>query len=479
MRVPARLLLLFCAVPVAAAQRASSALEQHVEAAQQAQRQQDCHTAASEYKLAAKLLPDSGELRSNLGVALYCDGQITESIAALRSALRLSPTLAAPHLFLGLAAYRLSDPATAVRELEHFLELSPADPIAHLWLGYAYVAQHRYPPAVEQFEKVAQLDPTNVDAQYALGQSYLEIGRAKARELEALSPQSPRISHLAGEQFRLLGDQARASAAFQQEKTRRAASPVPSPNAPREEALYNEALAAETKSQQAFQSVMQQAPDSYRAHQILADAYTLMQQQPSAIAEYQAVIRLNPTLPGVHEALSHCLMQTGQFPAALENLRAEQKLEPQSPRVLTELGRVQLAMGDYAGASASLHQALTHNDPPPEAYLLLGRAALRTGDTGQAVQLLEHYVALDPNSSAAFYLLARAYKTTNDRASMQKALATYSRLAEAERQRQITQAVTQDPNTAPAAMNAGELQEANALLSAPASDAPPPASLTP
>ena len=216
-------LTLCCAAPLVAAQQ-PSALEQHLSAAQDAQAHTDCHLAAQEYQAALRLMPPAGEatgeLRTNLGIALYCDQQFQAAVQALHTALHLAPTLAPPHLFLGLAAYHLADLAAAHTQLTLFLERSPDDPTANLWLGYTLVAQGQLEAAAQQFEHVLQLQPANTDAAYALGQSALELGRQKAAALEALAPNGSKILLLASDQYRLQGDTARADAALTKSRDR-------------------------------------------------------------------------------------------------------------------------------------------------------------------------------------------------------------------------------------------------------------------
>ncbi len=430
MRSLCTLLAISCAVQVLAAQQ-PGVLDRHLAAAQDAQAHTDCHTASHEYEAAVRLMPASGELRTNLGIALYCDGQFQPAERALRMALRLAPTLAAPHLFLGLASYHLADFPAAHRELTVFLKHSPDDATANLWLGYTLVAQGSFDIAEKQFEHTRQLQPANLDALYAVGETALELGRRRARALEELAPRGPSILKLAAQQYRLQGDSARSEAALAEAQKRTAnADEVPA-TVQKEETLYSEATAWETKAQDAFQTIVHLAPESYRAHQIMADSLVAMQQQERAIPEYESVIEANPTLPGVHESLSRCLMTAGRFKDALAALRAEQALSPAaSAQLLTQIGQVQVSLGDDLGAATTLQAALKDPDVPAEAFLLLAKIMLQQGHATESIPLFQRYLATDPGSPTAYYQLARAYRKTGNQIAEAQAIANFKRTSE-------------------------------------------------
>ena len=440
------LLLPLCAVSLAAQSIDGPALR-HVQAAQQAQAHQDCHTAAKEFGLAAQLTAGSGELRSNEGVALYCDGQWQQAIAALHKALLLNHNLTAPHLFLGLAAYHLSDTRMAVTELQTYLSDKPEDVLGRLWLGYAHAAEHQHAAAIQDFSAVLASHPGDVNAEYALGQSSLELGRDLIRQLQSLAPASPYLFQLAGEQYRTIGDEGQANKAFALAAGKQNVQPAAgSTGAAKEQQLYQQAHDAEATAQAAFDSVVKNAPDSDRAHEIRADAFLLQQQDTAALAEYRAAAAQNPTLPGIHASIASCLMQQSQFADALAELQTELRLQPESPEVLMELGRVQFAMGNTTAAIATLQKAAAHNNAPAPTYLLLGRALLQNNDARNAASALLTYIATQPDSATAHYLLARAYRILGDRPDMGKELSNYQRLSKNIEERNLVQSITEAPD---------------------------------
>jgi tetratricopeptide (TPR) repeat protein len=431
-----------------AAQTPSQAMASHAEAAQAAEKRGDFLTAAHEYEYLAHQLPRSAEMQSNLGVALYFNHQWERAIAVFQKAIALNPNLLAPHLFSGLAWYQLSRPDAAVPALETAVRMRSSDVIAHTWLGYAYVAQSKYDAAAKQFEEVRRLAPDNIDAWYALGEAYLQIGRESTFALLSAAPNGGRAWQLAGEQLQLQGDRNKALADFEQANTRRPdiaelraavtelggkptdAVAAPSAEAGKEDALYVQAHAAEQKSRDAFEHVLSMAPDSYRAHQIMADSFVLAQQEDKAIAEYRIVLQQKPDLPGIHEAIGSSLLRSGKSAEALAEFEAELQLQPRSASVNTLLGQTLLLMGKNEEAEKALRSALHMDRPPLDAYRLLGKLDLHRNDYRAAVDDLTHYLSVKKNDATAYYLLSRAYRGLGEKQQMNQALSQFEKVSQ-------------------------------------------------
>jgi tetratricopeptide (TPR) repeat protein len=440
-----------------AAQTASSDMASHAQAAQAAEQRGDFSTAVREYESLTYQLPRNAEIQSNLGVALYFDHQWERAIPVFRKAIALDPNLLAPHLFSGLAWYQLSKPDAAVPELEAAVRLRSSDVIAHTWLGYAYVAQSRYEAAAKQFEEASRLAPENVDAWYALGEANLQIGKERTFALLKAAPDGGRTWQLAGEQFQLQEDRTRALADFKQANARRpdipelraavtklggnpvSAAVAPSTQAGREDTLYAQAHDAEQKSRNAFEHVLSIAPDSYRAHQILADAFVAEQQDDRAIAEYRIVLEHKPDLPGIHEAIGSSLLRSGKSAEALTEFQAELQLQPRSASVNTLLSQTLLLLGKNEEAQKVLRSALLMDRPPPDAYRLLGKLDLHRNDDRAAVSDLTHYLAIRKDDATAYYLLSRAYRGLGQTEQMNQALSQFQKVSQDVKERSQAQ----------------------------------------
>jgi tetratricopeptide (TPR) repeat protein len=427
----------------------SEQIAQRAKAAQEAERRNDFATAIKQYEALVSLLPESAEVRSNLGVALYFDHQLTRAIALFQKAIALNPNLLSPHLFSGLALYRLSNPDAAVPELEKTVQLSPSDALAHTWLGYAYAAQFRYEAAVTELETASQLDPDNVDIWYALGQSHLQIGREATVQLLETAPDGGRTWQLAGEQMLLQRDRKRALDDFEGALERRpdleelrkvviSMGGVPPASVKAqdeatnrsEDDLYEKAHEAEEQSRRAFERVAQIAPESYRAHQTLGDSFVVQQRQEDAIEEFRAVLKQKPDLPGIHESIGRVLVQIGKLPEALKEFESEIQLQPRSASAHMNAGRVLLMMGRNTEAESMLAKALQMDRPPTVTYFYLGMLDVERRNYLKAIKLLNQYVATAKNDSNAYYLLLHAYRAVGDKTKMAEAYDLYKKTSQ-------------------------------------------------
>lgn len=458
MAVLAKLMIAASIVLPLQAQAVSGEVASHARAGQEAERRNDFATAVQEYSYVVAQLPRSAEMQSNLGIALYFNHELTRALPVLQKAMALNPELLAPHLFCGLAWYRLSNPDAAVAELETAARLNPSDVIAHTWLGYAYSAQSRYGAALKEFEAASRLDPKNIDVEYALGQMQLEAGKAATLELLGIAPDGGRTWQLAGEQAQLQGDRQDALADFLGAFQRRpdiaelprviselggtvsGAVPAPQPRNPQEDVLYQRAHEAEQEARAAFAKVVEIAPASYRAHQILGDSLTAEQRLEEATGEYRTVLKLNPDLPGIHESIGKNLLATGKEAEALEEFQAELEIQPNSATATMYAGEVLLLMGSDEKARTMLNRALHLDRPPPETYRCLGKIELHTGNYRGAINELNHYISVRNSDASAYYLLSKAYQAVGDKAQMNRALAMFEKTSQNAKARSRVQA---------------------------------------
>jgi len=419
----------------------------HAQAAVRAEQRGDFATAVREYESVITLLPRNAEMQSNLGVALYFNHELTQALKVFRTAINLNAGLVAPHLFSGLARYRLSDPDAAVPELEKAISLNPSDAIAHTWLGYAYSAQLRYEPALKELGIAQELDPNNVDVWFALGQNYLELGRQATQQLLTVAPDGARAWQLSGEQLQLKGDSKGAVENYKAALTRRpqlsdvrskvteldgvisetasTADSQTSTSYQSEDNLYWQAHHAEEQARAAFEHVARVAPDSYRAHQIMADSLSAQEQYAKALEEYRTVLKLKSDLPGIHEAIGNILLRAGKSEDALVEFQAELAIQPRSAGAYTNVGQATLILGNDKGAGEVFARALQMDRPPPELYRLMGKVDLHLGNYPAAVNDLNRYLSLKPRDSSAYFLLSKAYRALGDQAQMQQALARF------------------------------------------------------
>jgi tetratricopeptide (TPR) repeat protein len=418
----------------------------HTQKAKAAESQHDYKTAVVEYGALARLLPENPQIRTNLGIALYLSGHWSEALSEFESAIKRAPELFPPRLFAGLSLYRLGRPDRAGVELTRAIHIEPSDPLAHLWLGYVRMAQSRYLEAVEALNVVRAAQPGNIDALYTLGKAHLELARLDTEKLFRSAPNGGRAWQFAAEQYRTRGNSVKALQLYEGAYERRpdivevrtaiqqlgGTLPVlhdAPPAVTEEDDLFRVIRESESRARDAFEQLSRRAPDSYRVHEVLADALVVQDRNQEAISEYQVVLKLKPDLPGIHEAIGNQFLNQGKATEAVPEFEAELKLQPESATAHLDLARALLVLGNETRAENLLRSAAGLDRPPAGIYKLLAKVYLRRHDNQKAISMLERYTKLIPADSSAHYLLSRAYRTIDNKVAARREIALYQRLS--------------------------------------------------
>ena len=198
----------------------------------------------------------------------------------------------------------------------------------------------------------------------------------------------------------------------------------------KEDELYPQAHDAEQKSRAAFERVLSIAPDSYRAHQIMASAFVMQEQYDKAIAEYRLVLSSKPDLPGVHEAIGNSLLRSGKTNEALLEFEAELQLQPHSASANTNVGQVLAHDGERRRGGKALTDALKMDRPPPEIYRILGKLDLHRKDYQSAVGDLTRYLSVEEERRDCLLLLSRAYRGLGEKEQMNQALSQFEKVSQ-------------------------------------------------
>jgi tetratricopeptide (TPR) repeat protein len=430
-------------------QATSDDLAECQQIAQHAEERGDFGTAVREYERLANRLPRSPEVQSNLGVALYFHHDYGKAAAAFRRSIALKESLYAPHLFLGLTLAKLSHPAAAAAELKKAVAINGTDPVAHMSLGSEYTDISQFEAAIAQFKIAAQEKPEDPDIWYALGQSYLDLGNEETTRLVRLAPDGGRVWQLAGEQFEARGNSGKALELYIGAFKRRpdledlrtkiialggqppAAKPEVSGTRALEDEIYARIKGDAALTRNAFERVALIAPDSSRAHQILANSYAAADRFEEAIKEYQMVLQRAPELPGTHAALCDALSRVGQISEAIKECEAEIALAPFNAEAYTGAARVLLLAHEDEQAENLLDKALTLESPPAFVYKLLGKLSLDQKKYRRAREMLSKYLSTETMDASAYYLLARACRFTGDQQCMDQAIAAFKRTSDA------------------------------------------------
>jgi len=168
--------------------------------------------------------------------------------------------------------------------------------------------------------------------------------------------------------------------------------------------------------------LIEQFPDSARAHQFRAESSLLRESYDDAINEYQASIRLRSSDPEMLEELSEVYLHKKLFTEADRELKKAIELDPTRARSLYLLGRSRLSQHRDRESVPYLQQALRMQPGLLEAHAALGQAYMRLKQPIRAVPELERAAAIDSHGNL-YYLLYVAYRNLGKNDLARKALA--------------------------------------------------------
>lgn len=324
--------------------------------------------------------------------------------------------------FLPAAASQVApDPLSAARQSEQARDFSRAAQLytrflqdhsnrADIWqrLGLVYYLSSHFDQAAPALEHAARLNPSLWAAELFLGISQYRMGQfANAQKsLEAslqVKPGVPEALFWLG--TALMAQGKRQEAAAQLEKV-----PADSPVAMDTDAtlvqLYRE-LAENCDSQ-----IQKIDLNSYRTHQLAAEAFAWSGKYQNAIFEYRKALQLNPQLEGAHRGIAQMYWQQRRFEPAVQEYQAELQNDPLDDEALLRIGEYRLTQGNVGDAVSELQAALRANKSSWEVYRALGEAAMASGDAAQAQGYLEVASQKNPSDAFSHKLLAQIYRSS-------------------------------------------------------------------
>lgn len=312
-------------------------------------------------------------------------GQLDEAIADFKEAAEEDPKLAPAFLDLGQAYLEKHDYASAVPPLKRALELNPSIEGAHQLLGYSLLAQGYADEAIPHLEKA--------HAAGALGIALVEAGRP-----------ADAIPHL---QAALAKD----------------------PNDP--DLLYYLGRASGVLSKQAFDALEARFPDSPRAHQMMAENYAVLRDEPNAEKEYQAAIQAKPDALDLHMELGQLYARAQEWDKAEAEFRIETEMQPGKAEAFYRLGDALLEEGKVDEARAALERSNKLRPEMPQTLYSLGKAASLSNDPATAEKLWLGVLNLEKDSALAaqaHFGLATLYRREGRQAEADREMQEYQKL---------------------------------------------------
>jgi tetratricopeptide (TPR) repeat protein len=153
-----------------------------------------------------------------------------------------------------------------------------------------------------------------------------------------------------------------------------------------------------------FQQLLYLAPDSYPAHQLLAETYANAENDDQAIAEYRIVDRMAPNLPGIHFAIGHLLLRHGNSDEAMAEFQAELRLNPDHAAASAEIGAILVGEEEQRAGIIYLKKATQLAPDLWAAHRELGEAYYREKNLVLAEAELQQAIGHDPEGLAAYQL---------------------------------------------------------------------------
>jgi tetratricopeptide (TPR) repeat protein len=161
-------------------------------------------------------------------------------------------------------------------------------------------------------------------------------------------------------------------------------------------------------------------PDSFRSHQLLAEAFESQLQDQKALDEYRAAVAIHPSSPDLHLALARLLSKNMHVDEAIVEYQQELKLNPLDSEANAELGGIYVLQHDLDKGMPLLKLAVKTNPDLLKARRDLGEAYYLNGRYEDAERELK--VALPADHDGSIYgLLANVYKKLGRPVEAQKA----------------------------------------------------------
>ena len=142
----------------------------------------DWSGAASSFKRAIDLNPNSGLPRQRNAMLLIVMGRTEDSLLESKRSRDLEPLSFNMNAQHGRVFYHARQYDQAIRELTQSLELDPSYAQTHLYLGWAYEQQRRHEEAIAEIRKGFDLSGGESEMAGALGHAYAVAGKREETE---------------------------------------------------------------------------------------------------------------------------------------------------------------------------------------------------------------------------------------------------------------------------------------------------------
>ena len=342
-----------------AANDKQSQIEEHSRKAQEYLREKQPALAIPEFEAAVAIDPENVDAQANLGVLLFFQGKVADSIPHLRAALAArtedrQPGMAKIQGLLGMAESRTLDHRDARTDMEAALT------------ALAVPSSQGQRVEDQRFQVQLGLELVGLDTE----SGDLEKAAAVLAQLRKADPSNAEVLYAA---FRTYSD------------------------------LAGESMLALSLA----------APESAQMHQLLAHEDTRQGNTTAAIGQYRKAIATDPHLPGVHFELAE-LLSTSTDEAvkkeAEQEYRTALRENPQDEKSMLRLAEIDARKGNARQSYDEYTKAVELQPADAVAKLGLAKTLIEMNQADKALPLLESAVQLEPTNATAHYRLATLFR---------------------------------------------------------------------
>jgi tetratricopeptide (TPR) repeat protein len=344
--------------------------------------------AATKFRHALQLQPESSDAQHFLGVVLEKQGNGDGASTAYRKALELNPgDVSAREKIKTLSSKEdgIDDSTQVIRfeayirdarfpELEPLLAAYVQQYPKSSWgwyaLGYSRFAQRKIGESIQALAKSLELNIHNAEAHKILGRDLMIIGRYDAARTEfeqgiLYNPQSAETYFNLGKLFSIQDSW---------------------PSARKE-----------------LEAALRIDPEYMESWDALGFAQEALGDDAGAVASYEKAIAINDARKGkfvsAHVNLAAYYIRKGDLAKALEYARAALELDPRSDAAWFQVAKASEAQGQLNDAADDLNKAISFNPRASSYYYVLANVYRRLGKIEASRRALESFTRLDKQAN--------------------------------------------------------------------------------
>ena len=317
------------------------------------------------------------------------------------------------------------DLKAASDEYADVLKLDPENVEVKVARGIALYALGKPAEAAKSLASALTVDATRADAEMFLGLSLADLSRCRDA-LPLLGKQfklqlDPKLRRLVGLSL-LACSGAGPNPDEAIDVARRLRDSYPDDA----EVLYHLAELYSALSKNSVNELLKKHPDSFRVHQLAAEALEAENNDIQAVVEYRKALQLNAKAPHLHYRVGSILLRDNKNTTdeqALEEFRQELMVNPGDAASEYQIGEILRRENQLDPAYAHFAKALDLDPDFIEAHIGIAQVNMANHQFDQAIAQLQIAVRLAPDNPSTHYSLMLAYRGNGKMDSAKRELA--------------------------------------------------------